>query len=279
MDVVHRDCLAVMEDDAGRVSALVVSSDADRETFRTDVLEYDGFEAEPRTVFTDDIWVSQMWKAASGRHFLCEVLGTARWQEGATFRRAELDATQLYGIWGLAENAVYTVGGEGRCFRFDGAEWTAMHLSGGPDLSAVHGRSETDLAVVGNDGLVARWDGSRWRVLDLPVNARFRAVHAMPDGTLYAAGLGGVFVRVSDGEVTVIEGTTADLYSIQPFRGSIYVGSAEAGIFVVEGSGLVSTKPKARGYFMHATDRHLTTCGVTQMAQFDATKWRARTFG
>ena len=153
-----------------------------------------------------------------------------------------------------------------------------MHVPGGPDLSAVHGRSETDVAVVGNDGLVARWDGSTWRVLDLPASGRFRAVHVMPDGTLYAAGLGGVFVRLFEGELTVLEGTKDDLHAIQPFEGSIYVGSAEGGIHVVDGSGLVSTKPKARGYFMHATDRHLTTCGVTQMAQFDGGKWRARTF-
>lgn len=277
--ITNRDCLSVMEDAAGRISALVVSSDEDREAFRTDVLEYDGFAAEPRTVFTDDVWVSQMWKATSGRHFLCEVTGAVRWQEGATFRRAELDAPQLFGIWGYAEDAVYTVGSEGRCFRFDGAAWHAIHLVGGADLSAVHGRSESDVAVVGNDGLVARRDAGGWRVLDLPVRARLRAVHVMPDGTLYAAGLGGVFVRVSNGEVTVIEGTNDNLHAIQPFQGALYVGSAEGGIYVLEQSRLVSTKPKARGYFMHASERHLTTCGVMQMAQFDGTKWRARTFG
>lgn len=99
-----------------------------------------------------------------------------------------------------------------------------------------------------------------------------------PDGTLYACGLGGAFVRLSERELTVMKGTEDDLYAIQPFRGAIYVGSAEGGVYVVEGSALVSIKPKARGYFMHASDRHLTTCGVTQMAQFDGTKWRARSF-
>lgn len=278
MTLVNRDCLSVMEDAAGRLSALVVSSDADRESFRTDVMEYDGFEAEPRTIFTDDLWASQMWKAASGRHFLCEVLGTVLWQEGASFRRAKLDATQLFGIWGLAEDAVYTVGAEGRCFRFDGKAWTPMHVPGGPALSAVHGRSQEDVAVVGDDGLLARWDGSDWRVIELPVKARLRAVHVMPDGTLYAAGFDGVFVRLSGGELTMIEGTRDGLYAIQPFKGALYVGSAEGGIFTVGDAGLSSVKPKARGYFMHANEHHLSTCGVTQMAQFDGTKWRARTF-
>lgn len=181
MTLVNRDCLSVMEDASGRLSALVVSSDEDRETFRTDVLEYASFEADPETVFTDDLWITQMWKAGSGRHFLCGALGTVLWQKGKTFRRAALEATQLYGIWGLAENAVYTVGAKGRCFRFDGTKWIAMHLPGGTDLGAVHGRSESDVVVVGDDGLVARWDGSAWRVLDLPISDRLRGTHVTPE--------------------------------------------------------------------------------------------------
>jgi hypothetical protein len=278
MEIVNRDCLAVAEDRSGRISALVVSSDEDRETFRTDVLGYAAFDANPETLFSDDIWVSQMWKSPAGRHFLCDVLGTAIWQDGSAFRRTKLDAAQLYGIWGLSDDAVYTVGNAGRCFFFDGSEWTSMHLDGGPDLSAVHGRSITDMVVAGNDGVIARWDGSEWRTEDLAMNARFRAVHMMSDGTVFAAGLSGTFVRLSDGELTVFDGTSDDLYSIQPFRGSLYVGSAEGGIHVVDGNSLVPAKPKARGYFMHASERHLTTCGVTQMAQFDGTKWRARSF-
>ena len=279
MEQVNRDCLSVMADETGAISALVVSSDEDRETFLSEILHYQDFAADPQVIFSRDIWLSQMWKSKQGRHFMCEVLGQVHWQTAGGFEQLKLSTDQLYCIWGLDDDRVFAAGANGRCFGFDGRSWSDMSSGLSGDISALHGTSMQTLYAAGSRGFAALWREETWESLDLPVNHDFRAVCSDRDGTVYLAGLAGACLALRAGELTEITGTDADIYAIRSFQGRLYFGSAEHGIFVLDGNELVPFKPKARGYFMDAGQERLLTCGVTQMAVFDGKSWKARQFG
>ncbi len=279
MTTFNRDCLSILEDAEGRVSLLVVSSDEDRESFRSDILCYDDFTAEPRTVLAEDVWLSWMWKSAGGRHFACEILGSVYWETGRGFQREKLSEHQLFRIWGLSDSAVFAVGAAGRCFGFDGSRWVDMSTGLRGYVHALHGVAPDRLVCAGDSGFVAFWDGAGWTPVELGVGFDFRSAYMLGADDTLLCGLGGACARLRGETLEVIEGTTASLYAIARFRGDIYLGSAEAGIFQLQGATLVPFKPKARGYDMSATgDRRLLTCGVNQAASFDGSGWKARTF-
>lgn len=278
MSLVSRECVSI-SGASGGISALVVSCDEERESFLSELIVYKDFAADQKVVLSKNIWLSQMWKSAGGRHFMCEVLGSVHWQTKTKFQQKKLSDDQLFCIWGLDDDTVFTAGAKGRCFRFDGASWSDASEGLVGHLSALHGTSAQNLYAVGDKGFVARWRGASWDPLALSVRHDFRAVHAMADGAVYLAGEGGVCLVLRDGQMTSFEGTDADLNSIQSFRDKIYLGSAEQGIFVLEEDRLIPFKPKARGYSMDAGPDRLLTCGLSQMAMFDGSSWKARTFG
>jgi hypothetical protein len=274
----NRDCLSILDDAQGRASVLLVSSDEERESFRSDILCYEDFAGEPQTVFSDDIWLSWMWKTGSGRHFACEILGSVFWQTGQGFQREKLSPDQLFRIWGLSDSSVYTVGATGRCFGFDGSRWSDMSKGLKGYLHAIHGVSPNRLVCAGDTGFVAFWDGEKWTPLDLQIGFNFRAALMLaPDDTI-VCGLDGACVRIKGETMELIEGTTASLYAIARFKGEIFLGSAEAGIFRLQDSTLEPFKPKARGYDISASHTRLLTCGVNQAAAFNGESWKARTF-
>lgn len=108
---------------------------------------------------------------------------------------------QLFGIWGTAANALWAVGaneaGHGVIWRFEGAEWTPVDLSGlaSPDpigpLNKVWGRAANDVYAVGEGGTVLHFDGVAWSVLDSGVSRFLFTVHG---GGPVLALVGGFFL-------------------------------------------------------------------------------------
>lgn len=90
-------------------------------------------------------------------------------------------APTLFGVWGLARNDVWAVGGDTRAstgvlWHYDGNAWSNVALPG--DLGAtavlykVWGRARDDVWVVGANGTTVHYDGRAWSQVQIPTSAR-----------------------------------------------------------------------------------------------------------
>lgn len=108
------------------------------------------------------------------------------------FTRHTTPGTQrLFGIWGMAPDDLWAVGGDeiapdtgGVIWHFDGAQWTALDLSavrpnGVPQLFKVWGRAADDVWAVGFRGVVLHFDGDAWTEVTTPnvLNRQLFTVH------------------------------------------------------------------------------------------------------
>ncbi len=102
------------------------------------------------------------------------------------------DAVTLFGIWGAADDDLWTVGAElaigpggGRLYHYDGATWTAQTLpesaANAAQLYKVWGRSADDVWVVGAGGLTLHFDGASWT--HVPTDASVPLFTVNGDGT------------------------------------------------------------------------------------------------
>jgi hypothetical protein len=279
MATYSRECLSVGCKDGDVVAVLVVSTDEERVSFRSDVFEFDALERPPRVLLQADEWYSSMWVSPTGHHFLCEILGGALHDLAGTFTEDRLPGGRLFRIWGLHDRAVYTVGENGRCFRFDGRGWTDFSAGLQGYVHAIGGTAENALFAAGDYGFVARSSGGAWQPVAIPANPDIRFVLALgPDKAFFCGLRGGCFLLDGDVYQPITVPGDASLYAIAEYRGDYYFGSLEHGIFKLDGTALVPFKPQARGYDMVRGDRFLFTCGLGQVARFDGTGWFAVPF-
>ncbi|MCF6099656.1 hypothetical protein [Mesorhizobium muleiense] len=269
-----RECITVIAHEGSAASVLVVSTDEDRQSFNSEVFRFSDIEVPPTQIFQVDDWISSMWASSVGTYFLAGVLGDCFTNLSGSFARQQATTNRLFRIWGLHDHAVYAVGADGTCVRFDGARWLPMSEGLSGHLYAISGRQEDNLVCAGDGGFVARYDGARWQPIELPTNAAFRAVHVINREDLYLCGLDGACYLLRGGELTSIDAGGHDLYAIEDFQGETYFASAASGVFKIKGDHLVLVKDKARGYSLSATDRFLWSCGLEQTARFDGENWR-----
>ncbi|MHC2300750.1 hypothetical protein [Rhizobium mongolense] len=277
-DEINRECLSVGQSEDGRLSVLVVSTDEDRENFKSSLFEYDRFEGDAALIFEDDIWLSNMWKSPTGTHFVCEILGRCFHDLTGTFVGTKVSLRRLFKIWGLHDRAVYVVGAEGTCFRFDGTGWVDMSAGLQGYVHAVGGVAEDALFCAGDNGFIARSSGGPWQRIDIPANPDLRGVYAKTRDVAYFCGLNGACLMLDGETYQPIDAPEESFYTISEYRGEIYFGSLAGGIFKLVGTGLVPFKQQARGYASRGTPRYLWTCGGDQVARFDGSGWFAKTF-
>lgn len=76
----------------------------------------------------------------------------------------------LSGVWGIAADDVWTVGGKpdaGEIHHFDGTAWTKVAVPAGtPLLSWVYGFASDDVWTVGTKGAALHWDGKAWKTVE-----------------------------------------------------------------------------------------------------------------
>lgn len=103
----------------------------------------------------------------------------------------------VFGVWGESESAIFACGGDvddpetsGFVWRFDGAQWTNIDLSGidpagVPVCYKVWGRSASDVLVCGAQGLMLHFDGADWTEVDASTTRTLFTVHG--NATIAAA--------------------------------------------------------------------------------------------
>lgn len=100
-----------------------------------------------------------VWTATRGADLVAVGLG------GSIFRRIEgtvgwgaegTRVTQdLYGVFGVAPDAIWAVGASGTVLRYDGSAWAAVPSASAADLHAIHGTASGELVVaVGDRGTI-----------------------------------------------------------------------------------------------------------------------------
>lgn len=113
-------------------------------------------------------------------------------------------ADQLFGIYPLAQDDVWAVGGVAGCggesgaalWHWDGKAWAAESRvdAGAQDKVAcwfkVWVRSKTDAFVVGNSGRALRWDGKTWKALATGVERTLFTVHGNDKLAVAVGGFG-----------------------------------------------------------------------------------------
>ena len=117
----------------------------------------------------------------------------------------------IEGLFGLADDSIWAVGGSGTLLHYDGAAWTAQTSSTPFDLFAVWATAADDLWVAGDNGLCRHWDGSGWLDYDFTQLDINQLLGWASDGLL-AVGDGGVFRFDGDGWTAV---AGADVFDIE----------------------------------------------------------------
>lgn len=95
---------------------------------------------------------------------------------------------ELYDVWGSSTADVFAVGEGGTILHFDGSSWAEMESGTDVDLSAVWGTSATDLFAVGTGGNIFRYDGNGWTSMASGTTQNLRAVAGTSSTDVYAGG-------------------------------------------------------------------------------------------
>lgn len=119
--------------------------------------------------------------------------------DGASWDEAVTDPQiTLFGLWGAAEDDVWTVGGDitgaGRAsiYHFDGATWTAATLpedvAAGLAIYKVWGAASDDVWACGTDGVILHWDGLAWTRVESGTSTLLLTVAGGAANDVYAVG-------------------------------------------------------------------------------------------
>jgi len=151
------------------------------------------------------------WTSPDGEIFLVG--------EGGTVARGRDDAwnviqlpgisSRLQAIHGTSSDNVFAVGYDGAIARWDGTVWRQMDSTTTANLDSVWALADGTVYVGGgiypNLGFVLRWDGADWT--HIPCEEFMGEIYdlwAAPDGAVFGAGSWSTFIRIDDGQITVL---------------------------------------------------------------------------
>jgi hypothetical protein len=121
--------------------------------------------------------------------------------DGGGFTRHTTPGSEtLFGIWGLAPNDIWAVGGtdespdtSGTIWHYDGEMWSRQDLTGVredgvPRLFKVWGRAANDVYAVGGRGVVLHYDGASWATVDSGTPRSLFTIHGNASTTVAVGG-------------------------------------------------------------------------------------------
>ncbi|MCB1162855.1 hypothetical protein KDL67_09240, partial [bacterium] len=117
----------------------------------------------------------------------------------------------LWGIHGLADDAIWAVGRSGTLLHYDGTGWSELDSATPFDLLAVWAAADDDLWVAGDNGVCRHWNGATWTDYDFTGLDIDQLLGWASDGIL-AVGDGGVF-RWDGGDWTAVP--SGDVFDIE----------------------------------------------------------------
>ena len=131
-----------------------------------------------------------------------------RYEDGVFERMQTPSGGTVYGIWGIAANDMWAVGGNvtsgAFAWRFRGTAWTPApgfpeHLADDRSMFKVWGKSNADVWMVGTGGTTIHYDAADFTIHDSTTNRQLFTVHGDLDEVVTVGGLGtGVIIRNLD---------------------------------------------------------------------------------
>ena len=94
----------------------------------------------------------------------------------------------LSAVWGVAPDAVWTVGDVGSILYWNGTRWGATPSGTTARLNGVWGTGANDVWAVGDAGTIVRWTGESWATFSSPTTADLHAVWASGPQDAWAVG-------------------------------------------------------------------------------------------
>ena len=172
------------------------------------VVHYDGAKwTELESGHEGDLW--WVFGFRDGPVFMGGQNGLVLRYAAGVFERMETPGSAtVYGIWGVAPDDLWAVGGNvtGGAFawRFDGESWTEAAgfppgLSRSESMFKVWGRSNSEVWLVGTGGTVLRYDGSGFAPADSTSAVNLFTVHGSDDVAVAVGGSGDGVIVENDG--------------------------------------------------------------------------------
>ncbi|MBM3945380.1 MAG: hypothetical protein FJ317_07845 [SAR202 cluster bacterium] len=184
-----------------------VGADAGPE-FGATVLHYDGSQWQRlQTGFSGDLW--WVFGFSGGPVFMGGSQGAILKYENGGFEKMDTPgAPTVYGIWGVAPDNVWAVGGNvsagAFAWHYDGVVWAEVpgfpqNVFESDSLFKLYGRNATDMWMIGTNGVALHYDGSTFTQAPAGTARNLFTVHA--DAGLYAAvgGFGSGVIVENDG--------------------------------------------------------------------------------
>jgi hypothetical protein len=180
------------------------------------------------------------------------------------------------GVFAVSANEAYAVGFQGKIYKWNGSEWTAMTSPTGQWLNDIHGVGGS-LFAVGRGGTFLRFDGVSWQTLSTPTDQTLTGVWAATPNAVFAVGAAGTILRYDGSSVTAMTSSTdAVLFSVWGTSASS-VYAAGGGVALrfngTEWSEIASPSGSALGLWGTAgNDIHAASFGQG-MERYDGTSW------
>jgi hypothetical protein len=168
------------------------------------LLHYDGADwNKVETGSSGDLW--WVWASQGDSVWLCGDGGRVLHYTPSTGDFTEEivggDNLTFFGIWGTADDDVWTVGGDvgvasdaAALYHFDGTAWSEVLMPDAAEsqfaMYKIWGSASDDVWVVGANGIVVRWDGSAWTDMESPTTRTLFTINGDGDDVYAVGGFG-----------------------------------------------------------------------------------------
>jgi hypothetical protein len=205
------------------------------------VLRYEHGEAHLVDVpAARDVWLRGVWGAGSSLWIVGHG-GLALTSAAGGFLAIDTKVkSNLFDVWGDADDRFWAVGEGGIVLRWDGAAW--LKVPTGPmggvvqSLRAVWGSGDDDVWIVGSESTILRWNGKRFDDYSRKQHYSLNDVWGQSPDDVYAVGSGGIILHYDGKDWTELEsGTHSSLESVfGDARGRVFAAGIDGVVLVRE---------------------------------------------
>ncbi|HEY7636891.1 MAG TPA: hypothetical protein VH763_15185 [Gemmatimonadales bacterium] len=261
----------------GRVLALLVADD--REYWVSYVYDHAVITQEGKLLYEEESWLTDLWRSPTGRIYASAEGGAIHIFENGDWRVTQTSSrTMITCVWGIDDDHVWATS-KGIILRQEGRDWIEVARGHGVYLDRIHGVSLDNLYAVGRRGLMLHWDGREWRRIEVPTNMHLLAVHALAADRVCAVGAEGVVLLGAGEEWEVIRlEEDIDFLDVVAFRGTIYLGGSNRGLFRLEDGEVVVVRDDIRASRLRADGAALCVAGDLSVHRFDGENWQSYTY-
>ena len=204
---------------------------------------------------------------------------------GISHHLSASESKQLFGpepftnkLWRLDAKHIFLFGEAGTVCRLQENEWQPIKPATTEFLRSMSGCGPDTIIAAGDRGTLLRLENESWTQVDLQVNQSITASHVSTDGATSLGCEDGDCFQLLDDELIILQTEGGKFMSICEFRGQIFWGDDEYGLYQQNGRKLEPCRALEFAYAMHATETRLVVTGWKEVFIFDGDNWRGFEF-